>query len=293
MKFGAHIYLWTERWSDDSLPLLERAAGLGLDYVELAGGDDVRFSPAPTRRCAEELGLALVMSPGGLWPADCDLASPEPAQRRKGVDWHRRLLDFCGELGAVAYAGAIYGHPGTVDRSRPPQQCRPYAADGLRVLAAHAAERGVRLVVEPMSRFRTHVVNTPAQAVDLIRLAGHPNLGVLFDTWHMVNEVRDYAAAVRDCGDRLWGVHACGSDRALPGGDLVPWQALFGALAQGGFDGYMALETYNTALPGFALSRGVFRDLCPDGDEFVRRGMEFLKAGLGEVHNDRGEHEHE
>jgi D-psicose/D-tagatose/L-ribulose 3-epimerase len=284
MKFGAHIYLWTDRWSDESLPLLDNAAALGLDYVELATGDDVHFSPALTRRRADALGLELVMSPGGLWPADCDVSSPNPAHRRKGVDWHRRVLDLCGELGAAAYAGAIYGHPGRVDRSRPPQDCHLRAAEGLRTLAEHASERGVRLVIEPMSRFRTHVANTPAQALRLLELAGHPNLGVLFDTWHMINEVRDYAAAVRACGERLWGVHACGSDRGQPGGDLVPWGALFGALGGIGFEGYVALETYNTALPGFALGRGVFQDLCPDGDEFVRRGLAFLKERAREAH---------
>jgi D-psicose/D-tagatose/L-ribulose 3-epimerase len=181
----------------------------------------------------------------------------------------------------VAYAGAIYGHAGTVDRTRPPHECHARAAEGLHELAACAAQRGVRLVIEPMSRFRTHVANTPEQALRLIEMAGHPNLAALLDTWHMINEVRDYAAAVRAYGGLLWGVHACGSDRGAPGGDLVPWGALFGALAQVGFDGYMALETYNTSLPGFALRRGVFRDLCPDGDEFVRRGLEFLKSQGG------------
>jgi len=281
MKYGAHIYLWTDRWSDASLPLLDNAAALGLDYVELAAGDDVHFTPALTRRRAEALGLELVMSPGGLWPADCDISSPDPAHRRKGVAWHRGILDLCGELGAVAYAGAIYGHAGTVDRTRPPHECHARVAEGLHELAACAAQRGVRLVIEPMSRFRTHVANTPEQALRLIEMAGHPNLAALLDTWHMINEVRDYAAAVRAYGGLLWGVHACGSDRGAPGGDLVPWGALFGALAQVGFDGYMALETYNTSLPGFALRRGVFRDLCPDGDEFVRRGLEFLKSQGG------------
>jgi len=277
MKYGAHIYLWTDRWSDQCLGLLDNAKALGLDYVELSAGDDVHFTPALTRERARALGLELVMSPGGLWPEDCDISSADPTHRRKGIDWHRRVLDLCAELGAVAYAGALYGHPGNVDRSRPPQQFHPWAAEGLRVLAEHADGCGVRLVIEPMSRFRTHVVNTPRQALSLIETAGHPNLGVLFDTWHMINEVRDYAGAVRTCAGRLWGVHACGSDRGVPGGDLVPWEELFGALAEVGFDGHIALETYNTSLRGFALSRGVFRDLCPDGDEFVRRGLRFIR----------------
>ncbi|MFW6189309.1 MAG: sugar phosphate isomerase/epimerase family protein [Planctomycetota bacterium] len=279
MKYGAHIYVWTDRWSDERLHLLESARSLGLDFVELSVGDDVRFTPELTREQAQALGLELTVSPGGYWPPDCDVASYDPEERRKGLEWHRRQVEVAGELGAVAYAGALYGHPGNVDRSRPPERCRPAAAECLHQLAEYAGERNVRLVIEPMSRFRTHVLNTPEQAVRFLRAADHPNLRALLDTWHMVNEVRSYGDAVRTYGDRLWGIHACGSDRGAPGGGLVSWDELFAALARTGFDGHVALETYNTSVRGgrFALERGVFRDICPDGDEFVRSGLRFLR----------------
>ena len=31
MKFGSHSYIFSERWSDDSLPILDTARELGLD----------------------------------------------------------------------------------------------------------------------------------------------------------------------------------------------------------------------------------------------------------------------
>ena len=43
---------------------------------------------------------------------------------------------------------------------------------------------------------------------------------------------------------------------------------------------FRILEGYNTALGDFAFRRGVFRDLCPDGDDFVRRGVTFLRGRL-------------
>lgn len=45
MQYGAHIYIFTQRWADDQLWVLDRAKALGLDLVELSVGDDVTFSP--------------------------------------------------------------------------------------------------------------------------------------------------------------------------------------------------------------------------------------------------------
>ncbi|QYM79843.1 sugar phosphate isomerase/epimerase [Horticoccus luteus] len=278
MKYGAHIYLWIERWSDAEVGLLARAKSLGLDVLEIAVGLDVSFSSDLTRRAAAEAGMRLITSPGGEWPAAADLSADDPAQRRAAVEFHRRAIDQAAELGALAYAGAIYGRPGTVLKRRPPADELPRTAEGLRVLADFAKERGVGLVIEPMSRFRTHLINTPAQALQLIELAGAPgNVGVMFDTYHMVTELRDPAAAVRALGDTLWGLHACENDRGVPGGGLIPWAPLLAAVGETACD-YIGLEGYNTARGDFGWRRGMFQDVCPDGDAFVREGLACLQT---------------
>ena len=68
MKFGAHCYIWTDRWADDQLAWLDTAKELGLDAIEIAVGDDVHFTPRLTVSKAESLGMELMISPGGLWP---------------------------------------------------------------------------------------------------------------------------------------------------------------------------------------------------------------------------------
>lgn len=278
MKYGAHIYLWIERWSDASLDLLPRARALGLSCLEIAVGDEVAFDPRLTRRAAQAQGMDLVLSPGGQWPMDCDISEDDPAKRRLGMAWHQRQIDLAAELGAVAYTGAIYGHPGRVCRRRPPADELRWTAQGLHALAEHARRAGLKLVLEPMSHFRTHLLNTPEQAMRLLELADHPNLLVLLDTYHMVTEVRDYAAAVRTIGPKLWGIHACESDRGAPGGGLVPWASFLEATRQVAFDGYVIFESYNSSIGDFAFQRGMFHDVCPDGDAFVRAGMRFLKG---------------
>jgi D-psicose/D-tagatose/L-ribulose 3-epimerase len=278
VKYGAHNYLFTRSWSDADIHFLDLARELGLDMFELSVGDDVVFDPRLTGRRAASLGLDLVIGPGGRWPLDADLSSDDAADRARGLAWHKRQVDLAAELGAWAYAGCLYGHPGVVKRRRPPADEIPRAAEGLHALADHAAARRVMLVLEPMSRFRTHLVNTPSQLVRLIGLAGHANIKATFDTYHAVTEVRDYAAGLRVLGPRLALVHACENDRGVPGGGLVPWESVFRTLAEIGFDGTVGLETYNTSLGDFAFERGIFQDLCPDGRAFVERGVAFLRA---------------
>ena len=283
MKYGVHAYIFTDRWSDASLTILDTAANLGADCLEIAVGDDVHFTPQHTRERARHLGLDLVISPGGLWPAAYDLSADDPADRRRGLAWHKTQVDLASELGAVAYTGALYGHPGQV-RRRPPSPVEyERTAEALYELAYYAARSDVKIVLEPMSHFRTHVANTPEQIMRLIDLAGHANLWVLLDTYHMITEVRDYAQAIRTVGNRLWGVHACENDRGVPGGGLVPWDAVFGALNEISFDGYMLLEAYNSSIGTFAFERGMLHNVCPDATAFVRAGFAFIEQRAREA----------
>ena len=283
MKYGAHIFLWAARYGTaETIAVAERAAGLGLSFLEIAWGDDAQFEPAGVASHAEAHGLELVLSPGGQWPLDCDISLADPALRQRGLDWHRRAIDFAAACRAVAYTGAIYGHPGRVSPAGPTAAELDRAAAGLRELAGHAAGGGLRLVIEPMSHFRTHLVNTPSQALDLVGRCGHPNLRVLLDTYHLCTEITDFAAAIEAVLPHLWGMHACENNRGIPGTGILPWAEITRTLVRHRWDGYVGLESYNSRLQdgAFARARGMFQDVCPDGDDFVRRGKAFLEQGL-------------
>lgn len=275
--FGAHQFLWKSHWTDGDLRLLDQAKSLGLNLLEVSLGDDVSFDRVLVRRHAQSLGMELTVGPGNVWPENCDISHDVADYRQQGLAWHKRVLEQAAELGAAAYCGALYSHPGRVCRREPPADEWPRAADNLRVLAEYAAGLGVRLVIEPMSRFRSHLVNTARQAADLARLVGHANLFVNLDTYHMITEERDYGAAIGLAAPFLWGVHACENDRGVPGGGLVPWAQVFDALRTVERPIRLMLETYNTGPGGFGFSRGIFQNLCPDPEEFVRKGLAFLK----------------
>lgn len=277
---GVHSYLWTEFWSDAALSILDTARGLGAQFVEIGVGDDVQFTPRLTRLRAEALGLAICLGPGNAWPLACDLSSDLADERALGLAWHQKQVDLAADLGAVAYGGALYGHPGVVRRRIAPPDEYERIAEGLHRLAEYGRQRGVLVVIEPMSHFRTHVANNPQQIMRLAALADHPNLQVALDTYHLLTEVRDYRAAIATTAGKLWGLHACENDRGAPGGGLVPWGEVFAGLAAIGFDGYVLLESYNSAQGDFAQRRGMFHDVCPDPAAFVRQGFDFIRSRL-------------
>jgi D-psicose/D-tagatose/L-ribulose 3-epimerase len=282
MKFGAHCYLFVDRWSDETQFVLEVSKELGLDCVEIAVGDDVHFSISQTAQRAASLELDLIVSPGGDWPMQADLSALHRDDRREALTWHKRQIDLAEELAAVAYCGALYGHPGTVRKEKTDPDEYPRTAEGLHALAEYGAGKNISVVLEPMSHFRTHVVNTPAQALKLIELADHPNLRVLLDTYHLVTEITQFASAIQTVSERLWGLHACENNRGVPGRGLVPWKEIFLTLVNCGFDGYVLMETYNSSLGEFAQSRGMFHDVCPDGAHFIQEGLAFLKQGFAD-----------
>jgi len=281
IQLGAHCYLFTDHWSDASLPILERLRDLGGEILEIAIGDDVDFSLPKTRRAAENLGMQLIVSPGGEWPMECDISSDNPIDRKRGISWHRQQIQLAAGLGAIAYTGALYGHTGVVHRRRPPADEGNRVAEGLQELADFAAAQNVLLAIEPMSHFRTHLINTPAQAMSMLDRCNHPNLRVLFDTYHLVTEVRDYQTAILEMGERLFGVHACENDRGVPGGGLIPWPQITDGLGQIDFSGPVLLEGYNSSINDFAFRRGMFHNVCPDADNFVRTGFDFLRKQFG------------
>jgi D-psicose/D-tagatose/L-ribulose 3-epimerase len=277
MQYAAHIYLWTECWSDRDVGLFAHARKLGIDLLEISIGDDVSFDAALTKRAAVDAGMGIVIGPGGLWPEGADLSDDEPKNRQLAFDWHKQQIDLAVALGARAYSGALYGRPGKVLRRRPPVDEYARTAEGLHGLADYAQSAGVGLGIEPMSRFRTHLVNTPSQALHLVELAAHPHLKIAIDTYHLATEVRDLPAEIRKVGDRLMALHACENDRGVPGKGLMPWTEIFAALRETPAE-FIEFESYNTSLGDFGWQRGMFQNQCPDGDAFVRDGLAFVQA---------------
>ncbi len=266
---------WTAHWSDESLPLIDRVAELGLDFIEIPLMDVDDVHPGPIRKRLDAVGIDVVTST--VLGAATDITSADPEVRAAGLDYLRRCVDVTAELGASQVSGVIYGMHGKRPSSRPDEQERAWSAECLTRAAEQAAAAGIAIGIEPVNRYESPLVNTCEQAVRLADMIGAPNVRIHLDTYHMNIEEKSWAEPVRLAGERLCHFHLCENDRGIPGTGLVDWEELFGALGELGYNGYAGLESFVDVSEDMVAGTCVWRDLAPSGDVLVREGTAFLR----------------
>src|SRR4029077_4642821 len=141
---------------------------------------------------------------------------------------------------------------------------------------------GVTLAVEPLNRFETYFLNTAADAVKFCDEIDHPNVGVLFDTFHANIEEKDIAQGYRTVGRHLKHVHTCENDRGIPGTGHVEWKSVFQALRDVHYDGWLTIESFGFALGALSTAAAIWRDIEKTPESIAFEGIKFLKKSVGE-----------
>ncbi|MQS36232.1 sugar phosphate isomerase/epimerase family protein [Streptomyces katsurahamanus] len=164
-----------------SLPELTAAcARLGVTRVGLWREPVGAYGVEKAARLVAGAGLTVTsLCRGGF------LTAAEPGARLRALDDNRSAIDEAAALGTetlVLVSGGL--PPGSRDLSA----ARERIADALHVLAPHAAERGVRLAIEPLHPMYAAdrcVVSTLAQALELAERFPASRVGVVVDTYHV------------------------------------------------------------------------------------------------------------
>jgi len=177
-------------------------------------------------------------------------------------------------FGGVIYCGWGYlsGKPRTEDEWN-------WAVDAYREIAAYARQQAPEMIlgIEPVNRFESHFINIAADAVKFIEAVGEPNVKVHLDTFHMIREEDDFAAAVRETGQHLGYIHACENQRGIPGRGQVPWAQLFQALREVNYDGCVTIESFDPNMPNIARLCCIWRKLADSPEQLATEGLAFLK----------------
>jgi len=274
LKLGIHAYAWCSQWSNDTLHLIDRVKELGLDFIEIPLMCLETLDAAAAKARLRQAGLDVCTSTVLL--GDTDITHEDAAIRRKGVEYLKACVLATHNLGATNFSGVIYSQHVKPTVKRPTQQTWQWAADSLSEVARFAQEYGVTLGLEPVNRYETYLVNTCAQARVLMGMIGEPNVKIHLDTYHMNIEEKSFYAATKVAGADLIHYHLCENDRGIPGTGLVDWDGIFKALAEIGYQGYAALESFVDCTDN--MNTWVWRQLAPDGDTLVREGVAFIRG---------------
>jgi D-psicose/D-tagatose/L-ribulose 3-epimerase len=150
--------------------------------------------------------------------------------------------------------------------------------DSLQSLGDTLAAHDVTLAVEPLNRFETYALNTAEDAYALCEAVGHPNVGILYDTFHGHIEEKDTGNAIRRTDKHLKHVHTCENDRGIPGSGQVRWDKVFPALNDVRYDGWLVIESFGQNVPEIAAAACIWRDLAPTPESIMTDGLKFLRS---------------
>jgi len=280
MKLGIHAYAWCSQWSNETLDLIDRVKTLGLDFIEIPLMCLETFDARAVRRRLDDVGVEALTSTVLL--GDTDITSDDPCVRGRGVDYLKQCVEATYAIGATSLSGVIYSQHVRQLASRPKDAHWQWSADALRAVADEAAPFGVTLGLEPVNRYETFLINTCEQALKLRQMIGRKNVKIHLDTYHMNIEEKSFYEAVKLAGNDLIHLHLCENDRGIPGTGLVDWDGLFRGLAEIGYTGYAALESFVDCTGN--MNTWVWRQLAPDGDTLVREGLAFIRRMQKKYH---------
>ncbi len=275
MKFGINTFLWSAEFSEREFPLLEAVREHGFDGVEIPLIHPAEFKAVQIRSAIEAAGLESTVC--AVLPRGLSLIDSDAQTRRETIAHITRCIQLTAEAGAQIMAGPVYNPVGVFTGVRRTAEEWKRSVEGYRELGPVFEKYNVHLAIEPLNRFETYFLNTTFDAVALCEEVGHPNIGILWDTFHANVEEKHLGQALLTTGRHLKHVHTCENDRGTPGTGHVNFKEVFDALDQLGYDGWLTIESFGFAAGDLSAAASIWRDLAATPEQIAWDGIKFLK----------------
>ncbi|MCD6351876.1 MAG: sugar phosphate isomerase/epimerase [Armatimonadetes bacterium] len=221
---------------------LDNLAAWGYEGIEFWGAGLQDRVDEINRACdASDVKPSTICAGFRGTPLDSD-----PEQREIAIEDCKMLLKVAADLGAVGLIFVpIFGGPRIPDLSPLADAVtleKQLLVELGKILGDAAAEAGSLLLLEPLNRYETHLLNRLEQAVEICQQVDNPHVKIMADFFHMNIEEPVIEDSLRQNGEYIAHVHLADSLRWLPGYGHTDFRAGFQALQDIGFEGYMALE---------------------------------------------------
>jgi sugar phosphate isomerase/epimerase/4-hydroxyphenylpyruvate dioxygenase-like putative hemolysin len=232
---------------------LAAAAAARFDGIEIFEHDLIAspWSPARVREECARRGLSI-----DVYQPFRDFEAVPPSQLTDNLRRAERKFDALEQLGVQTLLVCSSVSPDAVDDDE-------LAAEQLSVLATRAQERGLRIAYEAQAWGR--FVNTYAHAWRVVRLAGHPALGLCLDSFHILSQADDPSGVRVVPGSKVFHVQLADAPRLTM--DVVEWSRhhrLFPGLGSFDLTSFVA-HILTTGYRG-PLSLEVFNDVYRQAD---------------------------
>ena len=213
----------------------------GYDYIELPVSGIAAWTEDEFKKNLEILKTAGIpaLSFNVLFPGDIKLVGPAS----KDDEIIAYLQKAFARVQALGGKTVVFGSGGS--RKRPEEitydQAFRRLVDVARLIGETAAQYGITIVIEPLNRSETNMINSVAEGACLRAAVNHPNVKLLADYFHVAKEGHDPADLAR-----IGGIAHCHIATEI--GREAPLKAeegfskLFSAMKQTGYQGLISVE---------------------------------------------------
>ena len=250
---GKQIKLSWSNWGFGMESLADSAARLakhGIEWIELHGnryGDDLGYKARDVQAALapHQIRVAGIC---GMFGPENDLASNSGLARQAAIDYIRRQLDLCREVGGsyMLVVPAAVGRPTAYDDSELAR-----SVETIRLVADEFVQAGVRAAVEPIRSAEVSIVHTIADALAYIEAVDSPGVQhVNGDLYHMQSEEANVTESLLAADQRLVNLHMADSNRCALGDGSLDLDAVIMALYAIGYADGQRFATPEPLGPG-------------------------------------------
>jgi sugar phosphate isomerase/epimerase len=225
-------------WHDIE-PACAKAAELGFHAVEIfppqAWGFDVDLLSNALKK--HNLAVAAMGTGAGWVKHKLLLTSPNPAIREQARNFVAAMIDCAAEHNAPAIIGSMQGR---ADKDR--EETLALFRESIEELAPLAARKNQILLIEPLNRYETNLLNSVQHSLEFLSSLKAQNVRLLLDLFHMNIEEQNVAQSIRLAGPAIGHVHLADSNRRAAGFGHTDFRPIIWALRDVRFNGYLSAE---------------------------------------------------
>jgi len=270
VKFSVCSWIFGNQLIEDTINYV---AEVGYDQIELDAATAIRET-VKVKKLINEVDISI----GGItgdaaWPnLSKDLANPDVSNRKKAIQYFKEQLKVAGELRAK-YLVVCPSAVGKTTLYGENSEDWKWAIDSVQQLCNTATIEETDLIIEPVNRYESSIVNSANDAYQFVNEIKHSKVKMLVDTYHMNIEETNSVDAIKEVADKLAVFHVADNNRKGLGMGQINFNTIFTALTEIQYKGPVVLECMASGANPFSANKKEMHDL----NDYVEQSLICMK----------------
>jgi D-psicose/D-tagatose/L-ribulose 3-epimerase len=196
-------------------------------------------------------------------PAGLHLTIADAGVRKRSWDYFARLVDLAADLADKPLMILGSSKQRQAEDGVTPAEAKRRLIEGLGAVAPLAQRRGVKILMEPLAPQLCNVINSLAEAMDVVTAVANPAVATMFDCHNTAGEKKRADLLIREYYPHIRHVHLNEMDGRRPGTGNFPFGLVLRTLRELDYGGWLSVEVF---------------DFQPDGATVASQALQFLQS---------------